>query len=97
VIGAVGIIRLKPFVEQVAHLKREAQQHVARLLHAGDLRRVENALDLHVVERWDDRCHHHGGRNAGLREAPQRFQTPHRRCCARLHLARKFRIERGHR
>src|SRR4030088_1553648 len=43
---AVGIIGHQPFAEQVADLQRQPQQHIARLLDAGTLRRIKNALDL---------------------------------------------------
>src|SRR6185312_1864457 len=94
---AVGIVRHQPFAEKVAHLERQAQQHVARFLDAGDLRRLEDALHLAVVERRDDRRDHHRRRHAGVRQLPQGLEAPHRRRRARLHLARQLGVERRHR
>ena len=87
----------QPFAEQVAHLKRQAQQHITRLLDAGGHGRLQDALDFHVVERRDHRRHHHRRRHADLRQPAQRLQPPHRRRRARLHLAREFGVERSDR
>src|SRR5215471_2560042 len=43
---AVGEIRREPFAKEVAHLERQAQQHVAGAAHPGRRRGVEDALDL---------------------------------------------------
>ena len=94
---AVGIIRHQPFAEQVAHLQRQPQQHVACFLDAGMRRRIENALDLGIVQRGDHRSDHHRGRNSRFRQSPQRLQPPRRRRGARLHGARQLRIQRRHR
>ena len=54
---AVGKIRHQPFAEQVAHFERQAQQHIAGVPHAGCRDRIEDALDLGIVDRGDDRRH----------------------------------------
>ena len=96
-VGAVGVVRLEPFDEQVAHFERQAKQHIARALDARHRRGIEDALDVGVVDRRNDRRHHHRGRNAGRRQLPQRLETAARRRRARLHGARELGIERRHR
>ena len=54
---AVGKIRHQPFAEEIAHFERQPQDHVAGALHAGGSGGVENALDLGIVDRRDDRRH----------------------------------------
>ena len=94
---AVGKIRHQPFAEQVAHFQRQAQQHIAGMAHAGLRHRLEDALDLGIVDRRNDRRHHGRGRHAGLDQLPQRFEPARRRRGARLHGARELGIERRHR
>src|SRR3974390_1678646 len=84
---AVGVVLNQPFAEQISYLERQTQEHVACLLHAGRGDRVEDSLDLAVVECRNHRRYHRRGRHANLCEPAQRFQPPHRRRCARLHLA----------
>ncbi|KAH2821212.1 hypothetical protein KXV85_002907, partial [Aspergillus fumigatus] len=93
----VGIVRHQPFAEEIAHFKRQAQQHVAGFPGAGMGRRIEDALDLGIVQRRDHRRYHNRGGDAGLRQHLDRLQPFRRRRGARLHGARQFRIERRHR
>src|SRR6266478_8181793 len=72
---AVREIGLQPLAEEVAHLKRQPQQHVAGRLRPTGGGSFENALDLRVVDRRDDRRDHHGGRNAGRAERADRKST----------------------
>ena len=94
---AIGKVRHQPFLEQVAHLERQPQQHVAGALDAGRLGGIENAFDLRIVDGGHDGRDHDRGWNAGSRELAQRFEPARRRRRARLHDARELGIERRHR
>src|SRR6266436_7470307 len=76
---AVGEIGLQPFAEEVAHLKRQPQQHVTGRLSPTGGSSFENALDLRIVDRRDDGRDHHGGWNAGRAKRSQCLE-PARRC-----------------
>ena len=88
---------MQPFAEQVAHLERQAQQHVARLLDAGAaaasrMRSISASLIAGMI-----------GATITAVGTPAADKLPHRlepragRRRARLHRARELGIERGHR
>src|SRR3954453_22224869 len=87
----------QPLAEKVAQFEWQAQQNISRFLPPGGRRGIEDALDLHVVDRGNDWRDHHGGRDTGLREFAQRFEPSGRRRGTRLHHARQLRIEARHR
>src|SRR4051794_539337 len=64
---AVGEIFAQPLAEQIAQLQWQPQQNVTGFLHTNGSSGIEDALDLHVVDRRNDRRDHHRGRNAGFR------------------------------
>src|SRR4051812_38320694 len=97
VVVAVRKVFDQPLAEKVAQFEWQAQQNISRFLHPGGRRGIEDALDLHVVDRGNDRRDHHGGRDTGLREFAQRFEPSGRRRGTRLHHTRQLRIEARHR
>ena len=48
--GPIGKVGLEPLAKQLLQLQRQAQQHVAGRFGAGLARRLQNLLDLAVVE-----------------------------------------------
>ena len=64
-----GIMLDQPVAHQVLQLVRQAQQHVAGLARAGCVARLQDGLDLVVVDRRDDRRDEHAHRDARPRRA----------------------------
>src|SRR5207249_3352798 len=81
------IVRLEPVGEEILQLERQAQEDVASRRRAGSRRRLEDLLELVVVESRN----HGGGEdthgNAGLGERADRFESARGRGGARLHAA----------
>src|SRR5436190_10471016 len=48
--GAIGQLAHQPFAEDILHLERQSQEHIAGVLDAGRRNRLEDRLDLTVVE-----------------------------------------------
>src|ERR1043165_199981 len=57
----------QPLAKKIAQFERQPKQHITSFLHAGCRRRIEDALDLHVVDRGNDRRNHDGGWDPGFR------------------------------
>ena len=76
----VAEIRHQPSPGTGRRVRAAAQQHVARLLHAGSRRSVAAMRSISMpVERRDHRRHDHGGGTPTCRQPPQGFQPAHRR------------------
>lgn len=95
VLGALREMFAEPLLEQRRHLVWQAQQHVASRARPGVACRLEQALELHVVDHRDHRRAHHADRHAGLVQGAQGPQACGGRCGARLHDALEFVVQRG--
>ena len=94
---AQRIVRVQPRAEKRRDLARQPQHDPAGVARAVRGRRVEDRLEVLVVELRDDRRDHHADRHAGGGERAHRLQPPLRRGRARLERARELVVERGDR
>src|SRR5437868_12711901 len=67
---AVGVIRHQPFAEEIAYLERQPQQYITRFLDTRMRSRIEDALDLGIIQCRDHGGDHHRGWNSGRGQLP---------------------------
>ena len=92
--GPERVMGREPLGEDLLHFVRQPQQDVAGAARAGRGRRLEDALQLLVVESRDHRRGQHARRHPGLAQRLDRLETPVRGGGARLHGARQGAVER---
>src|SRR5438477_4238230 len=67
---AVGVIRHQPFAKEIAYLERQPQQYITGFLDARMHSRIEDALDLGIVQRREQGGDQHRGRHSGRWHLP---------------------------
>ncbi len=95
--GAVGEVLVEPALEDRIHFPGQAQDDAERRGRACRRGRLEDALDLRLVDERDDRRDAHAHRHAGAGQRLHRLQPAMRRRGARLEDPGELRVERGDR
>ena len=95
--GLARHVLIQPFDENIPDFEGQAEDDIVGICRP----RIGNAgkqlLDLHIVQRGDDGRDHRPGRNAGVREKPDRLHPPRRCGGARLQCTGELCIKRCHR